>query len=218
MTPPTPQDFEPVRAAHAALLDHLDALTGTAAGDAALPSLLPGWTRGHVLTHLARNADSFVRALAAGDAGEVVMQYEGGAEGRAADIEAGAPRPWDDQVADVRGACARLETAFAAQRRWDLVMLRAPGVEVPLAELPFNRLREVVVHHADLGDAGYTPADWPAEYVREDLRRMAMRYGARSPMGAGGLPAAALQAEPVRRLCWLLGRVEIEGVEHPGTF
>ena len=32
--------------------------------DVTRPSLLPDWTVGHVLTHLARNADSFVRILA----------------------------------------------------------------------------------------------------------------------------------------------------------
>ena len=37
--------------------------------DPARPSLLPGWTVGHVLTHLARNADSMTRVLvAAGEA------------------------------------------------------------------------------------------------------------------------------------------------------
>ena len=30
------------------------------------PSLLPGWTRGHVLTHIARHADSVIRALQGG--------------------------------------------------------------------------------------------------------------------------------------------------------
>ena len=34
------------------------------------PSLLPGWTRGHVLSHLARNADAMVRTLAGTARGE----------------------------------------------------------------------------------------------------------------------------------------------------
>ena len=76
--------------AHRALVDHLEAMAGGAGADPALPSLLPGWTRGHVLTHIARNADSFVRVLEAARRGEVVTQYEGGVDGRNADIEAGA--------------------------------------------------------------------------------------------------------------------------------
>ncbi|MTA15332.1 MAG: maleylpyruvate isomerase, partial [Actinobacteria bacterium] len=49
------------------------------------PSLLPGWTVGHVLAHLARNADSHVRMLVAGERGEVADQYAGGAAGREAE-------------------------------------------------------------------------------------------------------------------------------------
>ena len=39
--------------------------TATALGDAQVreASLLPGWTRGHVLTHLARNADGMINLL-----------------------------------------------------------------------------------------------------------------------------------------------------------
>jgi maleylpyruvate isomerase len=52
-------------------LDRLAAATGrllataTALGDAQArePSLLPGWTRGHVLSHIARNADGMVNLL-----------------------------------------------------------------------------------------------------------------------------------------------------------
>ena len=160
--------------------------------DPALPSLLPDWTRGHVLTHIARNADSFVRVLDAARRGEVVTQYEGGVAGRNADIEAGAARDWDTLVADVRSSAARLEEVFAAQDRWDLAMTNSPRASrCRTTDLPFRRLREVVVHHADLGDDGYTPADWPEDYVREDLRRMEMLFNARQPMGATGLPDAA---------------------------
>lgn len=41
------------------------------------PSLLPGWTVGHVLTHVARNAESHVRMLEAALAGQAVEQYPG---------------------------------------------------------------------------------------------------------------------------------------------
>ena len=144
-----------------------------------------------MLTHIARNADSFVRVLEAARRGEVVTQYEGGVEGRNADIEAGATRDWATLVDDVRSSAATLEEVFAAQDRWDLAMTNSQGESVPHADLPFRRLREVVVHHADLGDDGFTPAEWPADYVREELRRMEMLYNARQPMGVSGLPEAA---------------------------
>ena len=57
--------------------------------DASAPSLLPGWTVGHVLTHLARNADSMVRVLDAAERGEVVERYPGGMPTRNADIDGG---------------------------------------------------------------------------------------------------------------------------------
>ncbi len=57
------------------------------------PSLLPGWSRGHVLAHWARNADGQTRMLLAAVRGEVAAQYPGGDAQREADIEAGAARP-----------------------------------------------------------------------------------------------------------------------------
>jgi len=56
------------------------------------PSLLPGWSRGHVLAHWARNADGQTRMLQAAMSGEVAAQYPGGDAERAADIEIGADR------------------------------------------------------------------------------------------------------------------------------
>ena len=163
-------------------------MTGGPGADPALPSVLPDWTRGHVLTHIARNADSFVRVLEAARRGEVVTQYEGGVTGRNADIEAGAGRDWDTLVADVRSSATRLEDVFAAQERWDLAMTNAQGESVPHDDLPFRRLREVVVHHADLGDDGYSPADWPQDFLREDLRRMEMLL--QRPPADGGVRLA----------------------------
>lgn len=42
------------------------------------PSLPPGWSRGHVLAHWARNADGQTRMLLAAARGEVGAQYPGG--------------------------------------------------------------------------------------------------------------------------------------------
>jgi uncharacterized protein (TIGR03083 family) len=53
-------DFGPVQDSHARLRRTLAGLTDAGARR---PSLLPGWTVGHVLTHLARNGDSHVRML-----------------------------------------------------------------------------------------------------------------------------------------------------------
>ena len=60
-------------------------------------------TVGHVLTHLARNADSMVLVLDATERGEVVERFPGGMPTRNADIDAGAARPAHEQVADMVG-------------------------------------------------------------------------------------------------------------------
>src|ERR1051326_147069 len=89
--------------------------TATALSDAQArePSLLPGWTRGHVLAHLARNADGMVNLLRWARTGTETPMYAS-AEGRAADIEAGAGRPAADLTADVRESAATLATEAAA--------------------------------------------------------------------------------------------------------
>jgi maleylpyruvate isomerase len=183
--------------------------------DASAPSLLPGWSVGHVLTHIARNADSMVRVLDATERGEVVERYPGGKSTRNAEIEAGFARPADEHVADVAATIARLEAAWTRHTQWDGISRESDGREVTVAWLVFARWREVEVHRADLG-LGYGPQDWPGEYVRKDLRVMEMLWNARRPMGMTGLPDAALQAPPANRLAWLLGRAEIDGLPPAG--
>ena len=64
-----------------------------------------------------------------------------------------------------------------------------------MADLAFARWREVEVHRVDLG-LGYEPEDWPAEYVRLELREMEMRWNARRPMGLTGLPPSRWRCRP----------------------
>jgi hypothetical protein len=75
-------------------------------------SLLPGWSRGHVLAHWARNADGQTRMLLAALRGEVAAQYPGGDAQREADIETAAARPFPLILQDVRAAVDRVEDAW----------------------------------------------------------------------------------------------------------
>jgi maleylpyruvate isomerase len=75
-------------------------------------SLLPGWSRGHVLAHRARDADGQTRMLLAAMRGKVTAQYPGGDAQREADIETGAPRPAPLILQDVRAALDRVEDAW----------------------------------------------------------------------------------------------------------
>jgi maleylpyruvate isomerase len=128
------------------------------------PSLLPGWSRAHVLGHLARNADALVRTLTGTLAGERVPMYAGEAE-RAADIEASSRQGPAELVADVEAAARRLDELWSRlpADRWDADAVTRAG-PVPARRLIGARWREVEIHRVDL-DEGYGPGDWPASFV-----------------------------------------------------
>jgi maleylpyruvate isomerase len=210
------RDVAGAAAAHQGLLTMLDEALAEGRLDVAAPSRLPDWTVGHVLTHVARNADSIVRVLEGSGRGEIVERYVGGRSARNAGIEAGAARPAAEQVDDVRRTIWRLEQTWAGDVNWDGQSLEATGRLLAVRELPHQRRREVEVHRVDLG-LGYEPADWPAEYVRLELRELEMRWAARRPMGLTGLPPEALALAPYERLAWLLGRQDVDGLEPAGV-
>lgn len=174
-------------------------LEGTlrALDDAALrlPSELPGWTVGHVLTHLARNAESHLRILDAALEGRAVEQYPGGHEQRSADIEAGSSRSAVAIREDVTATASALEAAWGRMtaEAWQEHGL-AQGEPWPCRALPFHRWREVELHHADLG-LGYVPGDWPDDYVDLEL-----------PLALRALPERLAGEDARRVLAWLVGR------------
>ncbi|RPE32154.1 maleylpyruvate isomerase family mycothiol-dependent enzyme [Kitasatospora cineracea] len=154
------------------------------------PSGLPGWTRGHVLTHIARNADSLVNLLTSARTGENIPQYPS-PEARDADIEAGAGRPLAEQVADVRASQQRFQDAAAllAPEHWTVPLTHRSGYVFPAWQLPVKRLAELEYHHVDL-NAGYTPAHWPEPFAVAEFRRLGAHFG-----DLPGLPAVLLVAE-----------------------
>lgn len=144
------------------------------------PSLLPDWTRGHVLTHLARSTDGAVNLLAWARTGVETPQYAS-LEQRAADIEAGAGRDAAAQLADLRSACDRLTEAVDAMpvHAWSNTIRWVRGREGPAAEVMWRRMRELEIHHVDLG-AGYTAADWPDSFNQRLVRELARDFSARA--------------------------------------
>lgn len=159
-------------------------LLGTVAGldDAAFaaPSACAGWTRGHVVTHLARNADALRRLTRTVLTGEHRPMYAS-EEARDQEIEQGADRPAREQEDDLRLASERF-AAYAAPlgtEGWladEQVTARA-GRTLPARDLPWMRLREVVVHHLDL-DAGFAYDALPPDLQRDLLVDQAARLGA----------------------------------------
>src|SRR5690606_14415411 len=89
-----------------ALLDReTTCLLVTASGltdpDLRRPSLCGGWTRAHVLTHLARNADALLSLVHWAADGRPREAYASEQQ-RAADIEAGVGRNTEEVLRDVR--------------------------------------------------------------------------------------------------------------------
>ncbi|WP_104091511.1 maleylpyruvate isomerase family mycothiol-dependent enzyme [Arthrobacter sp. GMC3] len=132
-------------------------------------SRLPGWTVGHVLTHLARNADAHARRLSGALRGDDVPKYASGQEQRRGEIEEGAGRSAVEIIAGLQSSQSLLEDVFAkcAAAGWPNGEFLGGG-DYGVAGCPAHRLREVEMHHVDLG-LGYTPLDWPDEYVAWDL-------------------------------------------------
>ncbi|GGV51225.1 maleylpyruvate isomerase [Streptomyces longisporoflavus] len=132
------------------------------------PSRLPGWTRGHVLAHIARNADALVNVLAGRP-----MYVSGDA--RDDDIERDSPRPLTEQLVDVRESAARFEAAGTIPADWSRTVELRNGVTDSASRLPFRRWVEVELHHVDLG-IGYELEDLPGEFVQREIAFLAARF------------------------------------------
>jgi maleylpyruvate isomerase len=187
-------------------------------------SLLPGWTRGHVLTHIARNADGLRNLLIWARTGTETPMYAS-AESRTADIEAGAGRPGAALAADVRESTAAFaaEAASLPDDAWTVPVRTLNGPPFPARGVLERRRSEVEIHHVDLA-AGYVPADWPEDFLTEALPRVAESFAGRDDVpscvlwaeGAkgsfrigpdqAGPPRAVVRGQPADLLAWLLGR------------
>jgi maleylpyruvate isomerase len=174
------------RAAHDRLLADLDGLTDDGAR---APSALPGWSVGHVLSHLARNAEALANMVEGLAVGEQRPMYAS-AEARGDDIDAGSGRPAAQLVDEVRVAADALHAAWAAldEDRWAGTALTRGG-PVPAGFLPMLRWREVEIHHADLGRPSFGWEDWSEGWVRADLPRLAALLAADEPGAARRLAA-----------------------------
>lgn len=138
---------------------------GLTAEDLAVPSLLPGWTRAHVVAHLTLNAEALDRVLTARRTGDPRPMYDS-QEGRDADIEALARAEHAELRERLFAATTLFEQAYAAMTVGDAQahFERTPGGQtIRVGNAPLMRLREVEIHHADLG-AGYSHTDWPPEF------------------------------------------------------
>jgi maleylpyruvate isomerase len=227
---PAPTSAE-IEAATARLLDTVRSMSDD---DVHGPSLLPDWTRGHVLTHIARNSDGLCNLLLGAAEGVERKAYPGGPQSRAADIENGAPRPIKEHVADIEATAARFGEVVAAMpsSAWDFVLAwGSQGQRRPASEVLNARLREVAIHHLDL-DAGYTADQWPPEFALRILRSALPAFEVRGLTPCtliatdADAPGASVPASggsdvevrgPAHALAtWLLGRDSGSGLQVSG--
>lgn len=131
------------------------------------PSLLEGWTRGHVATHVARSGDAMCRMLIWSRTGQGVPGYSS-SEAREADIAAGAERSGLELAADLAESASAFNREVAATEDWDAVIETPTGALIPVVELPARRLVEIELHHTDLA-LGYTPTEWTEQFASIEL-------------------------------------------------
>lgn len=201
------------------LLDDADkALAKTLAtlteGDLRAPSLCEGWTRAHVLAHLARNADALQHLVQWAVSGRETPAYAS-PEQRDQDIEDSAQQSLTRLRADVTSASSAFRSRVEVLRgRTDLHPVRlGSGTSVPGDRVPWARLREVTFHHVDL-DLGFTFAQAPPEVVRAGLVEASARLttkgtppltllgsdGRHWHLGGGG---TEVSGKPADLLLWL---------------
>ncbi len=172
MSTPPPDLLTPLER-HTALLEE----TIGRIDDVGAPSRCEGWSRGHVLSHLARNADGIAALVRAAVDGTGETMYAS-PERRDADIDAGAGRERRALAEDVRESAATVNAALSRLRpeHGETRLERVPGVRfIPARHLPFMRLREVVYHHVDLA-AGFGFEDVEPElqlvFLEDEIKRL----------------------------------------------
>ncbi len=137
---------------------------------------LPGWTRAHVATHLAINADTMRGTVESVLSAAPAPMYTADAESDAL-IERGSGRSALQLQIELDRSAGQLNDTFNALTppQWDYrIGLRAGGV-VPVRLLVLARLAEVVIHHVDL-DVGFGFDDLDAEIGRWLLEWTAYRH------------------------------------------
>ncbi len=127
-------------------------VTSLADYELSMPSKCRGWTRAHVIAHLARGADAMTNLATWAVTGQETPAYES-REKRDADIEATATLSAPALAADLEQANARLLAAF--QMLKDGVQVETlPTLfsgEINALSLPARRTTELIIHHDDLG-------------------------------------------------------------------
>jgi maleylpyruvate isomerase len=147
----------------------LHTVRGLTDADVRAPSLLPGWTRAHVLAHLVGGAGALRNLLDSARTGVALAAYAS-QQARDEAIEAGSRRDAATLLGEVAAAAGQFRAAATAmpEAAWARDVRTPAGTAIPAAELLERRLVELELHHTDL-DAGYGPGDWPRSFAEMEL-------------------------------------------------
>jgi maleylpyruvate isomerase len=175
------------------------------------PSTLPGWTRAHVIAHLARNAEALGRLCAWAATGIETPMYSG-PDQRSTDIEIAAVLPPGTLRVELGTTAADLEKALDGldATGWEASVRSALGRQIPATEIPWLRVREVWFHAVDL-HAGVGVEDFPARLVDALLDDVTAGLSAKH-----GCPAVHVRATDRARV-WHLGTGDAAEVEAPAA-
>jgi len=184
-----------------------------------LPSLLPGWTRAHLATHLARNADGIVRVIQQLAAGLPTSLYESEAS-YFEDIERGSERSALELQEDLDTSLSRLQGHWPdiANYPSDYQVKLTSTFSIPLDQLSLSHLNEVVLHHADF-DLGFGWMD-----IDQSVARQLLVYNSEEMSDDPTYPAITIESTQLSvrlgtgeallanghesyLLCWLTGRL-----------
>lgn len=129
------------------------------------PSLLPGWTRGHILAHVGYNARALSRLLKWARTGQELPMYSS-PEQRHHEIEYGATLSIDALRSLIVHSDVALSTAWRTlpPDRWSFPVRTAQGRTVTVSETAWMRAREVWIHAVDLNTGG-SFSDFPPLYT-----------------------------------------------------
>ena len=181
-------DIDACRASHRRLVAGLVRLTED---DLSFPSLLPRYTRRHVVAHLANKTVAHVVVFGGPAAGEVRRLHPDGYDADAA-AEASARRSGDELRSQLEQSLELLEETWDSldDALWAKQEIMTAGPRT-MSEIITHHMRDVEVHHVDL-DIGYRPSDWPSIFVERELVKR--------------LRSLPSRAEHSGLLGWLLGR------------
>lgn len=176
----------------------------------ALPSVLPGWTGKHVVSHVGHNARALARLAHWAATGEQTPMYPSPAA-RDEEIQAGADRPVPALRAFVDQEQRHLTAALAriTGEGWQAKVVTAQGRTITAETIPWLRTRELWIHACDLPGGGEF-ADFPDDVVDALLDdALARRRTAQSldvAVLATDRPTGAVVGPATDLARWLTGR------------